>query len=277
MLSVLGKIFGRVQQKSENKGHLKERILADKSLGNDEKQLVSRFVDTVLSTVEDVIIPRSDIRGVQETADFFETLKLFGDIGSTQIIVYQDSLDKIVGYVDISDVVGYIDRPYEFAIELIKKDIPFVVPNMKIMDAVKQMQMTGCRHLVVVDEFGGVDGMISMDKVIGEVFEVFFNNSTLNTLILPTGVPNEFLVDARAPIDLCEEHFKAKLLLPIDGNDDVPDIETLGGLITAIFGKVPSVGDVIDHKSGMQFVIKDANLRRVLKVLVKTNDANSGK
>lgn len=277
MRDILNRLFGNSFKPSEKRNSIKDEILTNKNINSDEKQAIIKFIDLVFSTVENVIIPRSDIKGIQISADFFSCLRQFAEVNDTQLIVYENSLDKIVGYIDFADVVPYMDYPKEFLIDKIKKDITFIVPNMKIVDAVKQMQSNGSHNLIIVDEFGGVDGMVSMDRILNEVFGEPLGVSTSHALIIPTPIPGEFLVDARIPIDVCEEKLNVKLLIPIDETDEMPDIETLGGLITAIFGKVPSIGDIINHKSGVQFVIKDANLRKVLKVLVKTNVAVSGK
>lgn len=278
MQNLLKKLFGKPSKKADNKDHVKEAVLKSVTLNKVQKQSAIKFLELSSETVEDIIVPRSDIKGVQQTADFATTMQAFALAQSMQMLVYENSLDKITGCVYFSDVVQYMSNPQEFSIEKVRKDVQFIVPNMNVIDAIQQMQTTGTRILVVVDEFGGVDGMVCVDKIIYEIFGEFCDGSGCPSFILPTSVPGEFIIDAKAPIDLVEEKLNVKLLMSMDDDGGMPDIETIGGLVTTIFGKVPSIGEVVDHPSGVKFMVKEANLRRVMKILVKTDDStNTGK
>lgn len=273
MYNIFSKLLRRSSNSREKKALLKDEIIENDVIGHDEKHILLKILDLTISTVEDIIIPRSDIIGIADNLDFFSVIKYFAKTDARQLPVYEDSLDKIIGYVDLTDVLGYIENPMDFKVNRVMKDVQFIVPNMRVVDAITQMKANCLRFLVIVDEFGGVDGLVSLEKIMYEVFGDFCSSgSNSSKFIVKTTNPNEFMVDAKAPIETCEEVLGVKLL---ESNDEEsPDIETLGGLIISISGKVPAVGDLLVHKSGIEFVIIEANLRKVQKILVRKNVGN---
>jgi magnesium and cobalt transporter len=221
-------------------------------------------IDKILA--RDIMIPRAEIIALEESISFEEAIKIFVDGAHSRIPIYHEQLDNITGMLHIKDLVKYQienDIKNDF-IDNIKKDILHIPPSMPALDLLIKMQLTRLHMGVVIDEYGGVDGLITIEDVIEEITgEIEDEHDAKDISMLIKLGPNIFESNARLPIEELEKISQVKLL-----KDD--DTDTIGGLVASIAGRVPQRGEIIKHDSGIVFTILDADPRRIktIKILL---------
>lgn len=229
-------------------------------IGAEEKEILLNAVNFTDTIVEEVMVPRSDIVAINVKSNLAELKELFLNKGYTRIPLFDENLDNIKGFVHIKDILPYFEASKEIKIEKLTRKALFVPPSMKIVDLAYKMRNVSTRLAIVVDEYGGTDGLITMedlmDEIVGEVEE--------NEIISLES--NFFEVSARARIIDIEEKLKIKLYSD-DKEED--DYDTLGGLIASISQKIPKTGEIIKHNFGVKFHIKDAASRYIKKVIIE--------
>ena len=222
-------------------------------------------IDKILA--RDIMIPRAEIIALEESISFEEAIKIFVDGAHSRIPIYHEQLDNITGMLHIKDLVKYQienDIKNDF-IDNIKKDILHIPPSMPALDLLIKMQLTRLHMGVVIDEYGGVDGLITIEDVIEEITgEIEDEHDAKDISMLIKLGPNIFESNARLPIEELEKISQVKLL------KDDDDTDTIGGLVASIAGRVPQRGEIIKHDSGIVFTILDADPRRIktIKILL---------
>ena len=248
-------------------------------IGDEEKKILLNAVNFTDAKVEDIMIPRSDIISIPTTAKFSEIKELILDTGHTRIPVYEDTLDNIKGFIHIKDLLSYFDsenmekqevtkslgnikKNKFFEIANILHPVLFIPPAMKVVDAVLKMRSTSIRIAVVIDEYGGTDGMLTIENLIEEIVGDLDDNDIISL------DKNEFEVNARIRIEDLEEKLKLSL---IEHNKIEDDFDTLGGLIVTLNNSIPETGDIIKYKDNIEFYIKEAKARYIKTVIIKIN------
>ena len=222
-------------------------------------------IDKILARA--IMIPRAEIIALEESISFEEAIKIFVDGAHSRIPIYHEQLDNITGMLHIKDLVKYQienDIKNDF-IDNIKKDILHIPPSMPALDLLIKMQLTRLHMGVVIDEYGGVDGLITIEDVIEEITgEIEDEHDAKDISMLIKLGPNIFESNARLPIEELEKISQVKLL------KDDDDTDTIGGLVASIAGRVPQRGEIIKHDSGIVFTILDADPRRIktIKILL---------
>jgi CBS domain containing-hemolysin-like protein len=197
----------------------------------------------------------------------------FADSEHSRLPVYKDTLDDPVGVAHLKDVFriladrqgdGPIDGP---VLPRIKRATLYVPPSMRAADLLVRMQASRIHMAMVIDEFGGVDGLVTLEDVIesvvGEIDDEHDEAAVSQIVARPGGV---FEADGRAPLEVLE----AALGQPLsDPELDEGDVETAAGLVTALVGRVPQRGEVIAHPGGLEFEITDADPRRVKRLRIR--------
>ena len=210
----------------------------------------------------DIMIPRADIVSIEVSDTFEKVLEVFKKETHSRVPVYEKNLDNIIGMIHIKDLVKYqgqenIESGF---LRKIKRDILEMPPSMPVLDLLMKMQLTRLHMGIVIDEYGGTDGLVTIEDVIEEITgEIEDEHDEQNTPMLIKITPNSFEASARVEIKEFEKISKINLLEDLD-NDD---IDTLGGLIFSITGRVPQRGEIIKHKSGLIFEINDADPRKI--------------
>ena len=265
-----------------------------------ERSMLIRLLDFGELRVEDVMVPRADIVSVDETIAFVELLKIFSSAGHSRLPVYHETLDDPTGMVHIKDVMNWIakegstgkPRPaskaktakakpgeldlgrVDLSIALqeakVIRSILFVPPSMSAGDLLVKMQTTRIHMAIVVDEYGGTDGVVSIEdlveEIVGEIEDE--HDAHEGPMIEPDG-EGTYVADARVPI----EDLDALLAEPLVVDERDEDADTLGGLVFSMAGRVPVRGELIRHESGIEFEILDADARRIRKIKVHLNPA----
>ncbi|MFI4989241.1 MAG: hemolysin family protein [Alphaproteobacteria bacterium] len=230
-----------------------------------ERALLGNILKLHELTVADVMVPRADIVAVDHALSLDELLSVMSKEAHSRLPVYRESLDDVIGMVHIKDVLAWWGRPNEFQIAKILRPVLFIAPSMPVLDLLLKMRATR-RHLaLVVDEFGGIDGIVTVEdlveEIVGEIADEHDDESRPGIVEAAGGM---LVADARVPL----EEFEAKVG-PVLLAEERADIDTLGGLVFALAGRIPARGEVITHPSGVQFEVIDADPRRIKRLRVR--------
>lgn len=230
-----------------------------KSIAEHEKALISNVLKLRDLTAEDVMIPRADIAAIDMEADKEGLLELLQERQFSRIPVYRETLDDVIGTIHIKDLMQAMISGKDFKLKGLVRDVPVVSPSMPVLDLLLMMRQTKKHMAMVVDEFGGIDGLVTIGDVIEDIvgeFEDEFDPE--DTPRLHENKDGSITADARYDIEEFEE-----LYGDILSEEEREDVDTLGGLVFYIANRVPARGEVIKHDSGMVFEILDADPRRV--------------
>ncbi|MDM8335344.1 transporter associated domain-containing protein [Wolbachia pipientis] len=212
----------------------------------------------------DIMTPRTEIYAVDIESSKYEIIKKIKNTYHTKILVYKNNFDNIIGFFRVKDVI--FDKDNNFNLRDLLQKVIFVPPSMKTTSLFVRMRSSKTCLAVVLDEYGGTDGLISMIDLIEELVpNVSGENEPLEYTIVKLP-QNKFEVSARTLIKDIEESLKVEL------RDPEEDYVTLGGLILSIAGEVPSVGEVIKYKNGVKFIVKDASERYINKIILDLSD-----
>jgi magnesium and cobalt transporter len=259
---------------TRNEGSLKEMIeeaLEDvagdtSSISAEEKSLLKNLINFGELSAYDIMIPRSDIMGVQRGVSLAELKQHVITIGHTRIPVYDESLDSIEGFIHVKDLFPHIVSGAPFDITQVIREILFVPPSTRIVDLLLKMRVSGCHIAIVVDEFGGTDGLVTMEdlfeEIVGEIQDEHDGHESTPTMRWLGDHVVE--ADARTPIEKLEHALAEKLCEEPVGED----IDTLGGLIFSQLGRIPVRGEVLMFKPTLKAEILQADPRRIRLVRV---------
>jgi CBS domain containing-hemolysin-like protein len=231
----------------------------------DEIVLLRNILNLHGLTVYDVMVPRADIVAVDIDTSIEAVVKLTREEAHSRLPVYRGSLDDVLGMVHVKDLLAFFDRATTMKLADIVRPVLFIAPSMPVLEALLQMRVSR-RHLaLVVDEFGGVDGLVTIEdlveEIVGEIEDEYDEDATPTLRPLPNGALE---ADARVSIKEFEDY--AGPVLTAEEREE--DIDTLGGLVIYVAGHVPARGEVIRHESGVEFQVVDADPRRIRRLRV---------
>jgi CBS domain containing-hemolysin-like protein len=232
-----------------------ERIL----LGN-----VLRLRD---KTAYDVMVPRADILAMPEDLTLDQAIRLIQKEGHSRFPVYRGNLDEIVGMVHIKDVFAAVGRdPSTFSMKNILRRPLLVVPQIPVLDLLLQMRAQRIHMALVVDEYGGIDGLVTIEDlvetIVGDISDEHDEIATPTIVERPDGTLE---LDARTTIEAFEQRMGPILTDEQRG----ADIDTVGGLVFTLAGRVPARGELISHESGLEFRVLEADPRRIRRLRVR--------
>ncbi len=241
--------------------------VGEQSLGADERILLGNILELRGRTVGDVMVPRIDIRGLRSTATLKEFIDLMVKEGHSRFPVYERTLDNVLGMVHVKDVLANQETGKDgFDPEKIVRPVMFVSPSMMVLELLLEMRLKRCHMALVVDEFGGVDGLVTIEdlveEIVGEIEDEFDLHEHLG---LEQRSDGSWDASARTPIEELEQTLGKKLL----NDDERDDIDTLGGLVFSISGRIPIRGELLNHPSGVEFEILDADPRKVKRMRIR--------
>ena len=250
-----------------------KRINADDSIGktlSHENELLKNLAGLRGITASDVMVPRVDIVSVAMSDNFNEIVKQLIKTNHSRVPVRNESLDDIVGILHIKDVLANLFLKEKQNIKSLLKKPIFVSPSISLLDLLYEMRIKR-RHLaLIVDEYGGIDGLVTIEDLVEElVGEIEDEHDLSSECRLEKMEDGSIVVEARIIIDLVEGFIQS-----IRKEDLNEEIETLGGFIVSIAGRVPVKGEVIKYSpSGLKFEILEADPRKV--ILVKLTGLNN--
>ena len=250
-----------------------KRINADDSNGktlSHENELLKNLAGLRGITASDVMVPRVDIVSVAMSDDFDQIVKQLIQTNHSRVPVRNETLDDIKGILHIKDVLANLFLKEKKDIKTLLKKPIFVSPSISLLDLLYEMRIKR-RHLaLIVDEYGGIDGLVTIEDLVEElVGEIEDEHDLSSECRLEKMEDGSIVVEARIIIDLVEGFIQS-----IRKEDLNEEIETLGGFIVSIAGRVPVKGEVIKYSpSGLKFEILEADPRKV--ILVKLNGLNN--
>ncbi|MEM6387460.1 MAG: hemolysin family protein [Pseudomonadota bacterium] len=221
--------------------------------------------------VEDVMIPRVEIVSVPLDIGKDELLEQFRQSGLTRLPIYQETLDTPMGLVHLKDFAlryGFNGgRSADFELEAMMRPLLFAPPSMPIGVLLQKMQTDRIHMALVIDEYGGVDGLVTIEDLIEQVIgEIEDEHDVAEGEFWVEEAPGCYVVQARIPI----EDFEGLLGQSLNLEEDSEEIDTLGGLVFRIAGRVPARGEVVKHPVGLDFEVVDADPRRIKRLRVRT-------
>ncbi|MBF95950.1 MAG: Hemolysin C [Alphaproteobacteria bacterium MarineAlpha9_Bin4] len=265
-IEFLKKIF-KFQPKSYE---LVEGLKANNSLSNDQTNMLGNLLKLGNIQVVDIMVPRADIVALSASSNLNSTLSLFLKASHSRIPVYSEQLDNIVGMIHVKDLLNFWKKNEAFSINKIKRNVLFASPSMLVNDLLGQMRATRTHLAIIVDEHGGTDGLVTIEDLVEEIVGEIEDEHDSKKGPMVTSLDNgAFLVNARA----LTSDLERALGLNFSHIDAHKEVDTVGGLIFTISGKIPNVNEVISHpKLGLNFKILEADNRRINKVLVSRSE-----
>lgn len=225
--------------------------------------------------VDDVAIPKAEITAVPVTISMEELVAVFKDSGLTRLPVFDGTLDTPVGMAHLKDLAlqyGFNGTPGDFDLPALLRPLLFVPPSMGIGVLLTKMQAERRHMALVIDEYGGVDGLVTIEDLIEQVIgEIEDEHDIDEATFWSLEKPGTYLALAKTPL----EDFEAEIGHSLTDHDDVDEeeIDTLGGLVFMLTGRVPARGEVVLHPDGPEFEVIDADPRRIKRLRVRTNGA----
>lgn len=251
-------------------GLIEETDEGEPSIESDERLLIGNVLNLRDLTAQDVMIPRTDIVAVSHNITPFEIMADMIRTGLSQIVVYKDNLDEIMGVIHMKDMLAWSQSKSNtpFKIRPMLREVLFISPSMRTLDLLLQMRQSGTKIALVVDEYGGIDGLVTFAHLIEEIIgDIQSAHDQIAPMTLQRTPEGNVLVDARYELEDIEAHLK--LSFAIEGDTD--DVDTLGGLVTLLAGRVPAPGELIRHPNGCEFEVVDADPRRIKTLLIHPN------
>jgi len=244
---------------------IEEREEAAIPLTDDERILVSNILTLRDRTVYDVMVPSADIMAAEESTPVVEVVKTMAEAGHSRFPVYRETLDDLIGVIHIKDLLGVERNDPNLKLGDLVRRLLFVSPSMRVLELLLEMRTTRLHMAVVVDEYGGTDGLVTIEDLVEEIVGEIADEHDRD--IEPELIPQSdgsFIADAR--VDL--EDFEAATK-PFVDHEEHEDIDTLGGLVFALAGRVPTRGELISHPMGVEFEILDADPRRIKRLKIR--------
>ena len=226
--------------------------------------------------VEDVMLPRAEIVAVPVTTRKDELIEVFRESGLTRLPVYNETLDTPLGMVHLKDLAlqyGFNGTGGRFSLRAMLRPLLYAPPSMPIGVLLQKMQSERMHMALVIDEYGGVDGLVTIEDLIEQVVgEIEDEHDTEEVALWVEEAPGCYTAMARTPLDEFEAHVGQKLV-SVEVEEEV---DTLGGLVFKLAGRVPARGEVIPHPDGPDFEVIDADPRRIKRLRVRLNGAGVG-
>ena len=273
---------------------------ADTGFSPEERTMLKNILGLRERRVEDVMVPRADIVAVQQDISLGELIKVLASAGHSRLAVYNDTLDDPVGMVHIRDLVAFmaeraerkpqaatsrrkplpanldlkaVDLSVSLVAAKIVREVLFVPPSMPVIDLFAKMQATRIHLALVIDEYGGTDGLLSIEdiveQVVGEIEDEHDGEEAPSVVRQADG---SFLADARASL----EDVTAILGADFDIGDAAEEVDTLGGYLFMKIGRVPVRGELVSGPANFEIEVFDADPRRVKRLRIYRTKGPAG-
>jgi CBS domain containing-hemolysin-like protein len=255
-----------------------------------ERTMLQNILGLRERRVEDVMVPRADIVAVQQDISLGELIRVFERAGHSRLVVYNDTLDDPAGMVHIRDLIGYmaaraavepkprrrkhlpanldfklVDLSVPLSASRIVREILFVPPSMPVIDLFAKMQATRIHLALVIDEYGGTDGIVSIEDIVEQIVgEIEDEHDEDATPSIVRQADDSFVADARAGL----EDVTGTIGAEFDVGEAAEDVDTIGGYLVTKLGRVPVRGELVPGPGEFEIEVSDADPRRVKKVRI---------
>ena len=241
-------------------------------LDRQERALIANVLRLRETTADDVMVPRADIIAMSVDVTLEQALEQIRAEGHSRLPVYREGLDEIVGMVHIKDVFAFVGRPEAFSLEAILRKPLMVAPQVPVLDLLLQMRQARIHLALVVDEYGGIDGLVTIEDLVETITGDISDEHDEVAGPMVTERPDGSLdINARMPV----EDFEKRVGTVLSEDERDADIDTVGGLVFTLAGRVPARGEVISHSSGIEFRVLDADARRIRRLRVRRSSVQA--
>ena len=256
-------------------------------LGHETKSMMRNLITFSDLRVDDVMVPRADIIAIEDSSTMRELLVKFHEANHSRIPVYRETLDDVAGMIHVKDFMRWMSETGSKGKSKTKspgisisatalattvkqsglsREVLFVPPSMPAADLLVKMQASHIHLAIVIDEYGGSDGLISIEDLVEEIVgDISDEHDTEDEKLIRRQEENIYVADARVQISAVDELLGVDLL----SDEDEDEADTLGGLIFEMAGRVPARGEIITHSSGLEFEILQSDPRRVKRIRIR--------
>ena len=235
-------------------------------LDRQERAIITNVLRLRGKQADDVMVPRADIVAMRADVSLDEAITQIRTEGHSRLPVFREQLDDIIGMVHIKDVFAYVGRPDAFSLEKIVRRPLLVAPQVPVLDLLVQMRQARMHLALVVDEYGGIDGLVTIEDLVEEIVgDISDEHDEIAGPMVIERADGAIDLDARLPV----AEFEARMGAILTDEERNADIDTVGGLVMTLAGRVPARSEVIGHPSGVEFRVLDADARRVRRLRVR--------
>ncbi len=236
-------------------------------LSATERLMLRNLLDFGERRVGEVMVPRGDIIACDVEDDFQSLVAAFQDAGHSRLPVFRESLDDVIGMIHVKDVYAVIageGRRAAVAAETLLRPVLFVPPAMRVLDLLARMRQGRTHMAIVVDEYGGTDGLVTIEDIVEEIVGDIADEHDEEEAEAITPLPDGgYEVEARVDIEALETTTGTPLSAAADG-----DVDTVGGLVFMLAGHIPAIGQMVSHPSGWVFEVTAGDERKIERVRV---------
>jgi CBS domain containing-hemolysin-like protein len=231
-------------------------------LSQAERQMLRNLLHFGEETAGDICVTRGDIMAVPSDIGFDELVRAFVDAGHSRLPVYGESLDEVIGMVHIKDVfVASVDASRDRSLKALMREPLFVPESMGVIDLLARMRAERIHLAIVVDEFGGTEGLVTIEDVVEEIVgEIEDEHDDAEATMLTMLDDGLWEADARIELEELAEAVDRRL------SSDEDEVDTLGGLVFLLAGHIPAKGECVTHPSGWKLEAVDSDPRRIVRV-----------
>jgi CBS domain containing-hemolysin-like protein len=273
-------LFGRLRRIFGETGREDDDFSADIENGDGEphdaltsarREMIERVIAFDEKKVFDVMAPRADIFAVDIDMPLDELVGAFAEAGHSRLPIYRGDLDDPVGMAHIKDVVALLSNGSkahvdgEPVLKAIRRELLYAPPSMRVTDLLLRMQASRIHMALVIDEYGGTDGLVTIEdlieEIVGEINDEHDEDDEASVSIAPDG---GWFVDARVELEAFTEETGVRLEMEED-----EDLDTVGGYVVSLAGRVPRRGEIIACPSGLDIEVTEADARKVRRVRIQ--------
>jgi len=236
----------------------------DAAIGADEGVLITNILKLHDLTADDVMIPRADIVAVEQSEELHAVADLIAREAHSRLPLYHEQLDQVVGFVHIKDVLAALRSNPRQKVRDLSRDILFAAPSIRVLDLLLEMRAQRTHMAIVIDEFGGVDGLVTIEDLVEEIVGEIEDEHDEAGPVITVDPGGSILADARVEVGELEERIGAFLT-----EEEREENDTLGGVVFSLVDRVPRRSEVVTHESGVEFEVVDADARRIKRLRVR--------
>jgi magnesium and cobalt transporter len=273
MSSALSRLLGRLRSTEQSVRDSIAELVQDggdgledgEALGLNlqERALIANVLRLREITADDVMVPRPDIVAIRADVTLAQAIDQIRREGHSRLPVFREHLDDILGMVHIKDVFAFSGAPEGFSLEAILRKPLMVAPQIGVLDLLLQMRQTRTHLALVVDEYGGIDGLVTIEDLVETIVgDIADEHDEIEGPMLVERADGALDLNARVPV----EEFEAKWGEILSDDERAADIETVGGLVFNLAGRVPTKGEIVPHPRGIEFLVLEADARRIRRL-----------
>ena len=255
VLYILKRVLGIGQQTEGSVRSTLEELIEEhddpeQSINASEKLMLTNILSFSELSISDVMVPRADIEAISANSTLEQVVDRFKDTSHSRMPVFNETLDNVTGMFHIKDLINFWGDKDHGDWQKFRREVLFVPPSMSVPDLLLKMRATHIHMATVVDEYGGIDGLVTIEDLVEEI----------------VGDIEDEHDEQEGPLIVVA----SKALLEVDllPEDEDEEVDTVGGLVFQLAGQIPARGEIISHSGGLDFEIIDADPRKVKKVRI---------